>query len=154
MTGRLQLHKLVVLGDGGVGKTALTIQLCLQHFVETVRLFLILFLASFAFHHLPVISPIPSSCPTFLIPIIRILSTNPATPAAMVRSKQSTSESFQYLCPSLTDDATAFSPLYIHNEYLFALHRWPVDVPSANITCLLANSMTPQLKTRTGNRSS
>lgn len=35
MTGRLQLHKLVVLGDGGVGKTALTIQLCLQHFVET-----------------------------------------------------------------------------------------------------------------------
>ncbi len=31
------LYKLVVLGDGGVGKTALTIQLCLQHFVETVR---------------------------------------------------------------------------------------------------------------------
>jgi GTPase KRas protein len=29
------MHKLVVLGDGGVGKTALTIQLCLQHFVET-----------------------------------------------------------------------------------------------------------------------
>lgn len=32
------LYKLVVLGDGGVGKTALTIQLCLQHFVETVSL--------------------------------------------------------------------------------------------------------------------
>lgn len=32
------LYKLVVLGDGGVGKTALTIQLCLQHFVETVNL--------------------------------------------------------------------------------------------------------------------
>jgi GTPase SAR1 family protein len=31
------LYKLVVLGDGGVGKTALTIQLTLQHFVETVR---------------------------------------------------------------------------------------------------------------------
>lgn len=29
-------HKIVVLGDGGVGKTALTIQLCLQHFIETV----------------------------------------------------------------------------------------------------------------------
>lgn len=29
------LYKLVVLGDGGVGKTALTIQLTLQHFVET-----------------------------------------------------------------------------------------------------------------------
>ncbi|KAH8655671.1 ras-2 protein [Xylariales sp. PMI_506] len=29
------LHKVAVLGDGGVGKTALTIQLCLQHFVET-----------------------------------------------------------------------------------------------------------------------
>lgn len=29
------LYRLVVLGDGGVGKTALTIQLCLQHFVET-----------------------------------------------------------------------------------------------------------------------
>ncbi|KAL1928120.1 hypothetical protein VTP01DRAFT_3036 [Rhizomucor pusillus] len=28
------LYKLVVLGDGGVGKTALTIQLCLNHFVE------------------------------------------------------------------------------------------------------------------------
>jgi len=29
------IYKLVVLGDGGVGKTALTIQLCLNHFVET-----------------------------------------------------------------------------------------------------------------------
>lgn len=27
--------KLVVLGDGGVGKTALTIRLCLNHFIET-----------------------------------------------------------------------------------------------------------------------
>jgi len=27
-------YKLVVLGDGGVGKTALTIQLCLNHFIE------------------------------------------------------------------------------------------------------------------------
>lgn len=37
MAGKMVLYKLVVLGDGGVGKTALTIQLCLQHFVETVR---------------------------------------------------------------------------------------------------------------------
>ncbi|CEI95490.1 Putative Small G-protein Ras2 [Rhizopus microsporus] len=29
------VFKIVVLGDGGVGKTALTIQLCLNHFVET-----------------------------------------------------------------------------------------------------------------------
>ncbi|KEF50894.1 Ras family, other [Exophiala aquamarina CBS 119918] len=29
------LYKLVILGDGGVGKTALTIQLYLNHFVET-----------------------------------------------------------------------------------------------------------------------
>jgi GTPase SAR1 family protein len=36
MAGRMVLYRLVVLGDGGVGKTALTIQLCLQHFVETV----------------------------------------------------------------------------------------------------------------------
>jgi GTPase SAR1 family protein len=36
------LYKLVVLGDGGVGKTALTIQLTLQHFVETVRLSVVL----------------------------------------------------------------------------------------------------------------
>ncbi|CAJ2502940.1 Uu.00g103340.m01.CDS01 [Anthostomella pinea] len=35
MSPRMVLYKLVVLGDGGVGKTALTIQLCLQHFVET-----------------------------------------------------------------------------------------------------------------------
>ncbi|ERF72299.1 Protein ras-2 [Endocarpon pusillum Z07020] len=35
MAGKMTLHKLVVLGDGGVGKTALTIQLCLNHFVET-----------------------------------------------------------------------------------------------------------------------
>ncbi|KAI1336740.1 ras-like GTPase Ras2 [Xylariaceae sp. FL0016] len=35
MSPRMILYKLVVLGDGGVGKTALTIQLCLQHFVET-----------------------------------------------------------------------------------------------------------------------
>ncbi|KAF2807514.1 ras-domain-containing protein [Mytilinidion resinicola] len=32
---KLTTYKLVVLGDGGVGKTALTIQLCLNHFVET-----------------------------------------------------------------------------------------------------------------------
>lgn len=38
MAGKMVLYKLVVLGDGGVGKTALTIQLCLQHFVETVRI--------------------------------------------------------------------------------------------------------------------
>ncbi len=31
----MMIYKLVVLGDGGVGKTALTIQLCLNHFVET-----------------------------------------------------------------------------------------------------------------------
>ncbi|KAH6674387.1 ras family-domain-containing protein [Halenospora varia] len=35
MAGKMVLYKLVVLGDGGVGKTALTIQLTLQHFVET-----------------------------------------------------------------------------------------------------------------------
>jgi GTPase SAR1 family protein len=38
MSGKMVLYKLVVLGDGGVGKTALTIQLTLQHFVETVRM--------------------------------------------------------------------------------------------------------------------
>ena len=41
MAARMILYKLVVLGDGGVGKTALTIQLCLQHFVETVSLLLL-----------------------------------------------------------------------------------------------------------------
>ncbi|CAD6500641.1 BgTH12-06350 [Blumeria graminis f. sp. triticale] len=35
MAAKMVLYKLVVLGDGGVGKTALTIQLTLQHFVET-----------------------------------------------------------------------------------------------------------------------
>ncbi|KAF2804382.1 ras-domain-containing protein [Mytilinidion resinicola] len=35
MAGKVTLYKLVVLGDGGVGKTALTIQLCLNHFIET-----------------------------------------------------------------------------------------------------------------------
>ncbi|TAQ84993.1 hypothetical protein B7494_g6680 [Chlorociboria aeruginascens] len=35
MAGKMVLYKIVVLGDGGVGKTALTIQLTLQHFVET-----------------------------------------------------------------------------------------------------------------------
>jgi len=35
MSAKMTLYKLVVLGDGGVGKTALTIQLCLNHFVET-----------------------------------------------------------------------------------------------------------------------
>lgn len=35
MARKPTLYKLVVLGDSGVGKTALTIQLCLIHFVET-----------------------------------------------------------------------------------------------------------------------
>ncbi|KAK5168728.1 RAS2 protein [Saxophila tyrrhenica] len=34
-SGKMTMYKLVVLGDGGVGKTALTIQLCLNQFVET-----------------------------------------------------------------------------------------------------------------------
>jgi len=42
MAGKMVLYKLVVLGDGGVGKTALTIQLTLQHFVETVSQFHVL----------------------------------------------------------------------------------------------------------------
>lgn len=33
----MMIYKLVVLGDGGVGKTALTIQLCLNHFVGESR---------------------------------------------------------------------------------------------------------------------
>lgn len=53
MAGRMVLYKLVVLGDGGVGKTALTIQLCLQHFVETVRLR--------SLHPLQFCQPFPSS---------------------------------------------------------------------------------------------
>ncbi|KAL9057781.1 MAG: hypothetical protein Q9162_002122 [Coniocarpon cinnabarinum] len=35
MASKMTMYKLAVLGDGGVGKTALTIQLCLNHFVET-----------------------------------------------------------------------------------------------------------------------
>lgn len=31
----LKSYKVVILGDGGVGKTALTIQLCLNHFIES-----------------------------------------------------------------------------------------------------------------------
>jgi GTPase SAR1 family protein len=31
---KMALYRLVLLGDGGVGKSALTIQLTLQHFVE------------------------------------------------------------------------------------------------------------------------
>ncbi|KAF2453006.1 small GTPase superfamily, partial [Lineolata rhizophorae] len=35
MAGQIALEKLVVLGDGGVGKTALTVQLCMNCFVES-----------------------------------------------------------------------------------------------------------------------
>ncbi len=33
----LVLYRLVVFGEGGVGKTSLTVQLCLQRFFEVVR---------------------------------------------------------------------------------------------------------------------
>lgn len=35
MASKMSLYRVVVMGDGGVGKTALTIQICLSHFVET-----------------------------------------------------------------------------------------------------------------------
>ena len=50
MAGKMVLYKLVVLGDGGVGKTALTIQLTLQHFVETVSNISLLQHPSFSLH--------------------------------------------------------------------------------------------------------
>jgi GTPase SAR1 family protein len=50
MAGKMVLYKLVVLGDGGVGKTALTIQLTLQHFVETVSNISLLQGPSFSLH--------------------------------------------------------------------------------------------------------
>lgn len=36
MAGRMALYKLVILGDGGVGKTALTIQVCWRR-MEWIR---------------------------------------------------------------------------------------------------------------------
>ena len=36
MAAKAVSHRLAVLGDGGVGKTALTIRFIMQHFVETV----------------------------------------------------------------------------------------------------------------------
>jgi hypothetical protein len=39
ITENMVLYKLVVLGDGGVGKTALTIQLTLQRFVELASIY-------------------------------------------------------------------------------------------------------------------
>jgi hypothetical protein len=37
MVEKMAVYRLVLLGDGGVGKSALTIQLTLQHFVEPAR---------------------------------------------------------------------------------------------------------------------
>ena len=69
MVGNKQvLYKLVVLGDGGVGKTALTIQLCLEHFVETVSLLLLISVSLHA-DHLPTqshIPALPTALPTWL----------------------------------------------------------------------------------------
>jgi GTPase KRas len=36
MAGKMTLYKLVVLGDGGVGKTALTIQVCTLLLYSTI----------------------------------------------------------------------------------------------------------------------
>jgi RecA-family ATPase len=41
MAGKMTLYKLVVLGDGGVGKTALTIQVCVPPFSAQIWMLLI-----------------------------------------------------------------------------------------------------------------
>lgn len=66
MAGRMVLYKLVVLGDGGVGKTALTIQLCLQHFVETVSSHL----SDLATHCLPPPSTLHHPLSPLLLPLM------------------------------------------------------------------------------------
>lgn len=67
-------HKIVVLGDGGVGKTALTIQLCLQHFIETVSCSRLPCRPPFSYTCLPLnyhSSPVtvPAACFTLLMPV-------------------------------------------------------------------------------------
>lgn len=68
MAGRMVLYKLVVLGDGGVGKTALTIQLCLQHFVETVSIWICSIACTVASgpQFLPLPSPLSRRCSPLL----------------------------------------------------------------------------------------
>ena len=73
------LYKLVVLGDGGVGKTALTIQLCLQHFVETVSIIFSLFFFFSSFFLLFIYSWSPSSIHPFIWAFTYLLFLIPPT---------------------------------------------------------------------------
>ncbi|KAJ9077316.1 RAS2 protein [Entomophthora muscae] len=63
----MMLYKIVVLGDGGVGKTALTIQLCLNHFVVFLLLIVSKLGSNFAIFSLsllPSFIPIETYDPT------------------------------------------------------------------------------------------
>ncbi len=152
MANKMVLYKLVVLGDGGVGKTALTIQLCLQHFVETVSLLIRATLPSCFYHPFCFVLP-PETCP-------------PGSGSSVVQRRRPPAATFCSVCVQRCRPRRRLSLsrlvlcLPMASSHMFLLHCHICSSPTLNELCpqnadapAPPTSTIQQSKTRTESKS-